>query len=113
MHQLVQWMENPVSKDKMNDWLGCVPGGNAAGAIGAVPTPAPVPEVAPAAPVPEAAPVPSPVPAVPAVQASPVPDVVPAQPKGDPAAVPASSGYQLQSTCLTALAALVAGFMML
>lgn len=30
MHQLIQWMKNPVPKSKMGDWLGCVPGGKAA-----------------------------------------------------------------------------------
>ena len=34
MHQLVQWLQNPVPLSQMNDWLGCVPGGNAAGAVG-------------------------------------------------------------------------------
>ena len=33
MHQLVQWMQNPVPISKMNEWLGCTTGGNAAGAI--------------------------------------------------------------------------------
>ena len=48
MHQLIQWMENPVPKDKMGAWLGCgVPGGNAAGAVAATPTPAPAATPAP------------------------------------------------------------------
>jgi hypothetical protein len=102
MHQLVQWMENPVPKDKMNDWLGCVPGGNAAGAVGATTTPAAVPEPAPAAPVPEAAPV---APVAPVVaDVSPVPEVVAAQPKADGTAVPASSAQQ-RCTVFGALAA--------
>jgi peptidoglycan/xylan/chitin deacetylase (PgdA/CDA1 family) len=48
MHQLVQWLQNPVPLSQMNDWLGCVPGGNAAGAVGksaSIPV-APLPAVA-------------------------------------------------------------------
>ena len=109
MHQLVQWMENPVPKDKMNDWLGCVPGGNAAGAIGATPAPAAAAVVPEAAPVPEVAPV---VPAAPVVvEASPVPEVVPADVKVDPNAVPASSAQQLQRCSFVALAATVIAMM--
>ena len=32
MHQLIQWLENPVPLSQMDEWLGCVAGGNAAGA---------------------------------------------------------------------------------
>ncbi|KAL4539404.1 hypothetical protein Ndes2437B_g02218 [Nannochloris sp. 'desiccata'] len=116
MHQLVQWMENPVPKNKMNDWLGCVPGGNAAGAVGAgvaAPAPAPAPQAAPAAPVPEAKPV---APAAPLVEALPAPTVVPAAARVDPNAVPAaSSATQLQRSATTFFGAVavtvVAGFM--
>ena len=118
MHQLVQWMENPVPKSKMNDWLGCIPGGNAAGAVnaaaGAVSVPAPVPQAAPAAPVPEAAPV---APVAPVVEASPAAAAaVPAEPKVDPIAAPVASGAtELQSSTSTIFGALaatvVAGFM--
>lgn len=86
MHQLIQWMENPVPKDKMAAWLGCgVPGGNAAGAVGAVP-PAPTP-----------APVATPAPAVPAV--------VPAQPMADgPANVTAPVVVAVPPTAAVAVA---------
>lgn len=66
MHQLVQWMQNPVPKDQVGAWLGCVPGGQAAGAkngvAAAIPpaapvVPAPVAPVVPAAAVPQAAPI--------------------------------------------------------
>lgn len=74
MHQLVQWLENPVPLSKMNEWLGCVPGGNAAGAVGksgAVTTPvaptvqavAPEPLVIPLSVAPE--PIAAPITAVP------------------------------------------------
>lgn len=85
MHQLVQWMENPVPLSQMNGWLGCVPGGNAAGAIGksgaAVPAIVPQPVAIPPAVVPEAivtplAVVPEPVPVM-QVAPSPVVQVIP------------------------------------
>jgi hypothetical protein len=38
MRQLIQWIQNPVPKSQMNEWLGCVQGGRAAGAPGAGPS---------------------------------------------------------------------------
>lgn len=56
MHQLIQWLQNPVPVSQMDEWLGCVSGGNAAGAVGkskpSVPVVVPEP-VAPQAAVPE------------------------------------------------------------
>eukprot|EP00887_Chlorella_sp_A99_P008201 scaffold12.g8201.t1 len=31
IHQLIQWMQNPVPKDKMNDWFKCAAGGVVSG----------------------------------------------------------------------------------
>lgn len=54
MHQLVQWMQNPVPKSKMGDWLGCVPGGKAAKAntpASEIEDPVAPSEIAPALPI--------------------------------------------------------------
>lgn len=32
MHQLIQWIQDPVPISEMNEWLGCGPGGRAANA---------------------------------------------------------------------------------
>jgi len=81
MHQLVQWMQNPVPKDQVGAWLGCTPGGAAAGATGngnaAAGTPPPLP-----APEPEPVPVPSP----------PEPETLPAQILSDSAVASAQTG---------------------
>lgn len=77
MHQLVQWMQNPVPKDQVGAWLGCaVPGGNAAGAkAGATPAAAAPAPATPAAPVAQPTVVP----------ATPTPEVLPAQTMSDSA----------------------------
>jgi hypothetical protein len=55
MHQLVQWIQRPVPISQMNAWLGCGPGGKAAGASAVItppaPAPQPIPDATPAMPV--------------------------------------------------------------